>query len=119
MPLDWKALTGGDGSMKPGAIFGLLKSAFDDFGKDKAERLGASLAYYTIFSIGPLLVILIAIAGLVFGDAAAQGQVFDKLQGFLGADGAKTIQDMIKSASAPTAGILATLFGSITLLFGA
>ncbi len=105
--------------MKPGSIFGLLKDAFKDFGEDKAERLGAALAYYTIFSIGPLLVILIAVAGLVFGDAAAQGQVVDKVQGVLGADGAKTIQDMIKNASAPAAGIIATIFGSITLVFGA
>jgi membrane protein len=105
--------------MGPKAIFGLVRDAFKDFGEDKAERLGAALAYYTIFSIGPLLVLLIAISGLVFGQAAAEGQVADKVQGFLGADGAKTIQEMIKSASAPTAGIVATLLGSITLMLGA
>lgn len=105
--------------MGPKAIFGLVRDAFNDFGEDKAERLGAALAYYTIFSIGPLLVLLIAISGLVFGQAAAEGQVADKVQGFLGADGARTIQEMIKSASAPTAGIIATLFGAITLLLGA
>ena len=99
--------------------FGLVRAAFDDFGKDKAERLGAALAYYTIFSLGPLLVVLIAIAGLVFGQAAAEGQVVDRVQGFLGADGAETVQDMIKSASAPTAGIIATVIGSITLVLGA
>ncbi len=101
------------------AVLGLVKDAFKDFGEDKAERLGAALAYYTIFSLGPLLVVLIAISGLVFGQAAAEGQVVDRIQGFLGADGAKTIQDMIKSASAPTAGIIATVIGSITLLLGA
>jgi membrane protein len=105
--------------MGPKAIFGLVRDAFKDFGEDKAERLGAALAYYTIFSIGPLLVLLIAISGLVFGQAAAEGQVADKVQGFLGADGAKTIQEMIKSASAPTAGIVATLIGSLTLMLGA
>ncbi|HKP53197.1 MAG TPA: YihY/virulence factor BrkB family protein [Chloroflexia bacterium] len=101
------------------AVLGLVKDAFSDFGEDKAERLGAALAYYTIFSLGPLLVVLIAISGLVFGEAAAEGQVVDRIQGFLGADGAKTVQDMIKSASAPTAGIIATVLGSITLLLGA
>lgn len=105
--------------MGPKGMLSLFGEAFRDWGEDKAERLGAALAYYTIFSIGPLLVVVIALAGLIFGDAAAQGQVAEKLQGFLGAEGATTIQGMIKSASAPTAGILATIFGLITLLLGA
>lgn len=105
--------------MKPKAIFGLIKDAYTDFGEDKAERLGAALAYYTIFSIGPLLVLLIAIAGFVFGQAAAEGQVVDRVQGFLGKEGAETVQGMITSASTPTAGIIATVFGTITLLLGA
>ena len=105
--------------MGPKGMLSLFGEAFRDWGEDKAERLGAALAYYTIFSIGPLLVVVIAMAGLIFGDAAAQGQVAEQLEGFLGADGAATIQEMIKSASAPTAGIIATGIGVVTLLLGA
>lgn len=100
-------------------IFGLLKDAFKDWGEDKATRLGAALAYYTIFSIGPLLVVAIAVAGFVFGEEAASGQIVGTIGGVVGESGATMIQEMVKSASKPGAGIIATVIGLATLLLGA
>ncbi|MEO8285823.1 MAG: YihY/virulence factor BrkB family protein [Chloroflexota bacterium] len=105
--------------MKPKDIFNLFKLAFKEFGDDRASTLGAALAYYAIFAIGPLLVIVIGIAGLVFGGAAASGQVADTLKGFLGPDGADTVASIIKSASSPGTGIIASLIGLLGLFFGA
>ena len=86
----------------------VLKEAFKDFNDDDAPRLGAALAYYTIFSIAPLLLISIAVAGLVFGQDAAQGRIVAQLQGLVGAEAAHTIQGMIQSARKPDEGIVAT-----------
>jgi membrane protein len=69
--------------MKPTEIFAILKEAASDWMEDQAPTLGAALAYYTVFSLAPLLIIAIAIAGLVFGREAAQGQIFDQLRGLL------------------------------------
>ena len=106
--------------MGPKDIFDLLKETYHRFNEDKAARLGASLAYYTIFSIAPLLVIAIAIAGLAFGQQAAQGQIIGVIQGVVGQQGGQAIQTMVESASQPRAGgILITLIGFVTLLLGA
>jgi membrane protein len=99
--------------------FSLFKQTFTEFGEDKAPRLGAALAYYTIFSIAPLLLIAIAIAGLVFGQEAAHKEISGQLGGLLGRQGASAIEEMIKSAAKPKAGIWATVIGSVTLFFGA
>lgn len=103
----------------PGAFLRLLRDTFNEWNEDKAPRLAATLAYYTIFSIAPLLVIAIAIAGLVFGQEAARGQLDNQIQGLIGPVGADAVQEMIQSASKPSSGILATVIGLITLLFGA
>lgn len=97
----------------------LLKQTGSEWSEDKVPRLGAALAYYTVFSIAPLLIIAIAVAGLVFGDEAARGGVQAQLTSFLGKDSAEAINDMIKSASKPSSGIIATIIGIVTLLFGA
>src|ERR1044071_3960147 len=99
--------------------FLLFKQAFTEFGEDKAQRLGAALAYYTIFSLAPLLLIAISIAGMVFGREAAQGQIFGQLRGVLGTQAAATVQEMVKSAAKPKSGTMATVIGIVTLLFGA
>jgi len=99
--------------------FNLFKQAFSEFGEDKAQRLGAALAYYTIFSLAPLLLIAIAIAGLVFGREAAQGEIFGQLSGVLGSQAAEAVQEMVKSANKPKSGTIATIIGIVTLLFGA
>ena len=97
----------------------LLKAAFSDWTEDRAPMLGAALAYYTIFSMGPLLVVVISIAGFVLGDAAASGQISSSIRDVLGEEGARTVEGMIASASAPGAGIIATVIGIVTLLLGA
>src|ERR1051325_1258968 len=99
--------------------FLLFKQAFTEFGEDKAQRLGAALAYYTIFSLAPLLLIAISIAGMVFGREAAQGQIFGQLRGVLGAQAAQAVQEMVKGAAKPKSGTMATVIGVVTLLFGA
>jgi hypothetical protein len=77
--------------------------------------LGAALAYYTVFSLAPLLIIAIAIAGLAFGQEAAQGQIFDQLRSLLGEASGKAMQDMVQNANAkPATGLVATLIGVVT-----
>ena len=97
----------------------LFKQTFKEFGEDKATRLGAALAYYTIFSIAPLILIAIAVAGLVFGQEAAHKEISGQLGGLLGQQGAKGLEEMIKNAGKPKTGTLATIIGAVTLFFGA
>src|ERR1700674_951006 len=100
--------------------FDLLKQAFTEFQRDKAQRLGAALAYYTLFSIAPLLLIAIAIAGIVFGKSQAQAQIVEQLRRLTGDAGAKAITEMLASAAAkPKTGTLAMVIGIVTLLVGA
>ena len=106
--------------MKPQETFSLLKATAFEWLDDQAPTLGAALAYYTVFSLAPLLIISIALAGLVFGAEAAQGQIFDQLRGLLGDAGGKAMQEIVQSASAePKTGVVATVIGFVTLLFGA
>lgn len=81
--------------------------------------MGAALAYYTVFSIGPLVLIAVAIAGLVFGRDAAQNEIFHTLKGLVGASGADVIQAAVQGASKQRTGILMTIVGTAVLLFGA
>ena len=81
--------------------------------------MGAALAYYTLFSIAPLLLIVIAVAGMVFGETAARGEIIAELSGLLGVEAAIAIQALLESASRPAAGLLATAFGLGALLIGA
>src|SRR6185436_14839305 len=99
--------------------FELFKQTFREFGEDKAPRLGAALAYYTIFSIAPLLLIAIAVAGFVFGEEAAHKEISGQLGGLLGREGATGIEEMIESAAKPKTGTLATIVGIVTLFLGA
>lgn len=105
--------------MTVGTLFALLKDTVGDWLKVKAPRLAAALAYYTAFSLAPLLIILIAIAGLAFGREAAQGQILGPLQGVLGPQGGHTLQSLIAASSKPSSGIIATIIGIVTLLLGA
>jgi membrane protein len=82
--------------------------------------LGAALAYYTVFSLAPLMTIAIAMAGFFFGKEAAQGQIFDELRILLGEEGGKAVEEMVQSANAhPAAGIVATIISVVMLLVGA
>jgi membrane protein len=97
----------------------LLKAAFDEFNEDKAPRLAAALSYYTIFSIAPLLIVVIAIAGLVWGHDAVQGRLNEQIQGLVGAQGGEMIQEMVQNAQRPNESFVATIIGLVTLLLGA
>lgn len=103
--------------MNPRAIFELVRDTFKDWSEDKAARLGAALAYYTIFSIGPLLLIAVAIASFVFADA--QGQIVSKIQGVVGKESADVIAQTMNNANKSGANIFATVIGIVTLLLGA
>jgi membrane protein len=104
---------------KPTAAWMLLKSTIAECLQDNIQRMSAALAYYTIFSLAPLLVIAIAIAGLVFGEKAARGEIITELQELIGPDGARAVQTMIVSASKPVHITVASVFGVATLLLGA
>ena len=94
----------------------MLKETVNAFIEDNCLSRGAAIAYFTIFSIAPMLVICIAIAGLVFGDEAAAGAVSDQLKGLMGQQGADAVQAMIKSASNRESGLWATVLGIVVLL---
>jgi membrane protein len=96
-----------------------LRETVSRWSEHKDARLGAALAYYSVFSLGPLILIAVAFAGLVFGAEAVQGQVFGALKGLLGDTGAQAIEAMLKGADRPREGIVATVIGVGTLIFAA
>lgn len=106
--------------MKWQAIFRLLRETITEWQNDKVPLLAAALAYYTVFSIAPLLIIAIAIAGAFFGEEAARGEIIGQIKGLVGQQGAEAIQSMLQNTQQPSANSgLATLFGIVTLLIGA
>lgn len=100
-------------------FWGLLKATASEWSEDKVPRLGAALAFYSVLSLAPLLLIAIAVAALVFGEEAASGQLAQQMQKMMGKEGADAIQLMLKNAHKPGAGPIAALVGSVTLLFAA
>lgn len=100
-------------------IFTLFKEVFDEWQADKASRLAAALAYYTMLSLAPLLLIVVSIAGFVFGKEAAAGTISQQISDLVGPSGADLIETAIEQADQPGAGIIATVIGIGTLLFGA
>jgi membrane protein len=102
-----------------GSMWSLVRESVSQWSRDYAPSMGAALAYYTIFSIAPLVVIAIAVAGFFFGQDAASGEVFAQLRGLLGDEGAAAIQGLVKSASEPGRGTFAAIAGVVTLLLGA
>ena len=104
-------------NVRPG--FDMIKESFKGWREDGALDLGAALAYYTIFSLAPLLLIVIAVAGLVWGREAVQGQLVGQLQGVVGPQGSQAIQTMIANAGQHGSGVIATIIGVATILFGA
>jgi membrane protein len=105
--------------MQPSVALDLVKSTFKDWNEDKASRLAAALAYYTAFSVAPLLLIAISIAGLVFGDEAAQGSIFAQLQGLLGSEAAGTVEAAVKNSRQPGASTISAIIGLVTLVWSA
>jgi membrane protein len=101
------------------AIAQLFKAAALNWVKDHAQSMGAALAFYMIFSIAPLLLIVIAIAGFFFGEEAARGEIQGQLEGMLGTNGAAAVQGLLESASRPGDSVPAALFGVLLLFIGA
>lgn len=100
-------------------IFNLLKDAVNGFIDDKVIKLSAALAYYTVFSIGPTIIIVIYLAGVFYGQEAVQGTVFNELKDLVGAQAAAQIQDVIRNVAQNSQGSFAAIFGTITLVIGA
>lgn len=99
--------------------FVLLRDTFKAWGEDNASTWAAALAYYAMFSVGPLLLIAVSIAGLVFGQDAAQGQLVGRIEGYVGHDAAQAVQGLLQAANKRESGIVGTLIGIGTLLLGA
>jgi len=97
----------------------LTRAAASSWVDDYAQSMGAALAYYTMFSVAPLLLIVISVAGLVFGVEAARGEMVGQLRGLLGPQGAQAVQGLLESVSKPAESITALVLGSLLLLVGA
>lgn len=97
----------------------LARQAVSSWSDDYASSMGAALAYYTMFSVAPLLLIVVSVAGLVFGEDAARGEVFGQLEYLMGAQGASAVQDLLQSVNKPTESSIAALIGTLVLIVGA
>ena len=97
----------------------VLKHAVVAFGNDRAGTMGAAIAFYTLFSLAPLLVLIIAVAGFVYGDDAARGAVDDQLVGIVGQESAQAVQAMVENAGNLGTGIIATALGLLTMMVAA
>jgi membrane protein len=110
---------GGPGMIALRAWWRLAREAVSAWSDDYAPSMGAALSYYSVFSMGPLLLIVTAIAGLVFGEQAARGEIFGQLRGLMGDAPAHAIEALIDSLGKPTTGIASALFGLVALGIGA
>jgi len=97
----------------------LARRAYDSWSDDYAPSMGAALSYYALFSIAPLLLIAIGVAGFFFGQEAARGEIFGQLDALVGAEGARAIQGLLASARRPESGIIAMVAGAVLLIAGA
>lgn len=100
-------------------FFHLFRAAFAGWWDDNIPRMGAALAYYTLFALAPVLLVVIALGGLIFGPEAVRGQVVGEIQGLIGQDGAKAIQDMLEAAYRTGPRLAVTVGAIITFVLGA
>lgn len=105
--------------MKVNELPALLKQTFAAWNEDKAPRLGAALAYYTVFSIAPFLIVILAIAGIVFDQGQARTALIEQINATMGKSGGEFIGSMLDNANHRGSGIVATIVGLVTLLLGA
>jgi len=105
--------------MKLGTLWPTLRRTFSEWTDHEAPRLAAALSFYTILSLAPLVILVIAVVALAFGRSSAQDQILSQVQGMIGQDGATAVKTMIEHADKPASGLLASVVGLITLLFGA
>ncbi len=104
--------------LTPRVVWSLLAETVFEWSEDRAPRLGAALAFYTVFALAPGLIVIIALAALLLGQEAAQGQIIDQVEGLIGVAGAQAIQAAIESARSAGGSLVATGLGALTLLFG-
>ncbi len=97
----------------------LIKETGTEFSNDNASTLASALSYNTLFSLAPILIIVIALGGMIFGHQAVEGEIFNQFKSFIGADGAKQLQDLLKSAYQPGKSIVTTIIATVLLIFGA
>jgi membrane protein len=97
----------------------ITKRTFSRYSEDKVPRLGAALAYYTTFSLAPLLIIIVAIAGIAFGEDAVRGRLVGELSGLIGEQGGRLIETALRNTAEPSSNLFATIVGVLTLLIGA
>ena len=114
-----QAQTSGSSRLLLTALPRVFRQASSEWINDNAQRLGASVAFYTLLSLAPVIVIAVAVAAVVYGQAAAQGRLAWEIQGMAGPDVARTIQEIIRGAYQPRTGVIATLLSLVTLVFGA
>ncbi|MGQ0766103.1 MAG: YihY/virulence factor BrkB family protein [Gemmatimonadota bacterium] len=107
------------GRLTPRLFLALLWKAVRAWFADGASRYGAALAYYTLFALAPVLLLVIAIAGLWFGEEAVRGEIVSQISGLIGREGALAIQGILQRASEPREGVAATIAGSLTLIVAA
>ena len=107
------------GAEQAADTWSLIKQVSNSWIDDYVPSMGAALAYYTMFSLAPLLLIVISVAGLVFGEDAARGEIETELRAMMGDTGAKAVQDLLASVQKPAEGAAATLLGVVLLLVGA
>jgi membrane protein len=101
------------------ALAALLREAGAAWLADNAPRLGAALAFYTLFSLAPVLIVAVSVAGFVFGEKAAQGEIVRQFQGLMGTQGATAIETILQSTNHPTLGVFATAVALLAILVGA
>lgn len=106
-------------AITPNQLWKVAKQAVSGWWNDNVPRMGAALAYYTLFALAPILVVAIAIAGLAFGPEAVRGQIVGQIEGLVGRDGALAVQAMLEGAAKPSSSIPATVIGIITFFLGA
>jgi membrane protein len=105
--------------MRGAKLIGVVKETASDWSKDNATRLAAALAYYTVLSLAPLLVLAVSVAGLVFGQEAARGQIANELAAVVGPQAGKGIETMLANAKSPEDGTIGSIVGVVALMFGA
>ena len=100
-------------------LWKVLKNSFKGFSNDRITKMSSSLSYYTLFSMAPLLIIIISLSGIFLGQDAAQGKIYDQLSNFIGSNAASQLQTMIQNASLSGKSKLAAIIGIVTLIVGA
>ena len=113
--IQWRRIT----ALNWSDIRQLFASTINNWYEHNVPRLGASVAFYTLLSLAPLLVIVVAIASLVFGRTAAEGQLVWQIQDLIGREAAETVQTLLQAAQTPGAGAIASVLGGATLIYGA